>query len=154
MGRIRTVKHGYIWIVVAILAFSGSLAAGRQGGGTAARPAPAVPAAQAAPAARTYGGLLPLKQRHAADYERWSKTRMANVVTDPKQHPEVVLPDFNKPDPLLTFKLDDVAFVYGTKWKQRYFTKVGNDYFPLGAQWDVTHKQWRPYLVANNTDWW
>ena len=79
---------------------------------------------------------------------------MANVVTDPKQHPEVVIPDFSKPDPARTFALADVALVYGTKWKQRYFTKKGDDYFPLGAQWDVTHRQWRPYLVANNTDWW
>ncbi len=79
---------------------------------------------------------------------------MANVVTDPRQHPELVLPDFNKPDPLLTFTLSDVAFVYGTKWKQRYFKKVGDDYFPLPAQWDVTHKIWRAYLVQPNTDWW
>jgi predicted CXXCH cytochrome family protein len=44
--------------------------------------------------------------------------------------------------------------VYGTKWKQRYFTKIGNDYFPLGAQWDVTHKIWRAYMVQPGTDWW
>ena len=79
---------------------------------------------------------------------------MANVVTDPKAHPEVVLGDFAAKDPAVTFTLAQVAFVYGTKWKQRYFTKVGDDYFPLGAQWDVSHKQWRPYLVANNADWW
>jgi predicted CXXCH cytochrome family protein len=102
----------------------------------------------------TYVGSATCRRCHAPIYERWSKTRMANVVTDPKQHPEVVLPDFNKPDPLLTFKLDDVAFVYGTKWKQRYFTKVGDDYFPLSAQWDVTHRMWRPYMVQPNTDWW
>ena len=52
---------------------------------------------------------------------------MANVVTDPRVNPAVVLPDFSKADPLLTFKLADVALVYGSKWKQRYFTKVGND---------------------------
>jgi len=79
---------------------------------------------------------------------------MANVVANPKEHPERVIPDFTKADPLLTFKLDDVAFVYGSKWKQRYFTKVGNDYFPLGAQWDIEHKIWRAYKVAANTDWW
>jgi hypothetical protein len=39
---------------------------------------------------------------------------MANVVRDPKQHPEAVLPNVSKPDPLLTFTLDDVAFVYAT----------------------------------------
>ena len=79
---------------------------------------------------------------------------MANVVTDPKVHPELVLGDFGNPTPAVTFSLGQVALVYGTKWKQRYFTKVGSDYFPLGAQWDVTNKQWRPYLVAPNTDWW
>jgi predicted CXXCH cytochrome family protein len=101
-----------------------------------------------------YVGSATCQRCHAPIYERWSKTRMANVVTDPKQHPEVVIPDFNRADPLLTFKLSDVAFVYGTKWKQRYFTKIGNDYFPLGAQWDVTHRLWRAYMVQPNTDWW
>ncbi len=79
---------------------------------------------------------------------------MANVVVDPRQHPEAVIPDFSKADPLLTFTLADVAFVYGSKWKQRYFTKVGNEYYPLSAQWDVTHRLWRPYFVQPNTDWW
>jgi predicted CXXCH cytochrome family protein len=79
---------------------------------------------------------------------------MANVVVDPKVRPEAVLPDFSKADPLLTFKLDEVAFVYGSKWKQRYFTKRGDDYFPLPAQWDVTNRVWRPYFVQPNTEWW
>ena len=123
----------------------------------AARPAqpPAVlPGGPAPVATASYVGSTACRQCHAAIYERWSKTRMANVVTDPKVHPEVVIPDFSKPDPAVTFRLSDVALVYGTKWKQRYFRKVGDDYFPLGAQWDVSHGQWRPYLVANNTDWW
>ncbi len=79
---------------------------------------------------------------------------MANVVLDPKTHPNAILPDMTKPDPLVTFKKDDIAFVYGSKWKQRYFQKVGDDYFPLGAQWDVTHQVWRAYHVQNGTDWW
>jgi predicted CXXCH cytochrome family protein len=101
-----------------------------------------------------YVGSQSCRRCHAPTYERWSKTRMANVVRDPKQHPDTVLPDFSKPDPLLTFKLDDVAFVYGSKWKQRYFTRVGNDYYPQPAQWDVTHKVWRLYFVQPDTDWW
>ena len=46
---------------------------------------------------------------------------MANIITDPKVNPRVVLADFSTPNPLVMFKLEDVAFVYGTKWKQRYF---------------------------------
>jgi predicted CXXCH cytochrome family protein len=101
-----------------------------------------------------YVGSQACKSCHEDQFARWTKTKMANVVRDPKEHPDAVLPDFSKPDPLLTFTLDDVAFVYGSGWKQRYFRKVGNDYFPLPAQWDVTHKVWRPYHVGDNTDWW
>jgi predicted CXXCH cytochrome family protein len=79
---------------------------------------------------------------------------MANVVVDPKEHPEAIIPDFSRKDPLLTFTKEDVAFVYGSKWKQRYFKKVGDDYFPLGAQWDITNKVWRAYFVPAGADWW
>ncbi len=79
---------------------------------------------------------------------------MANVVRDPKLHPEAVIPDFNKPDPVRTFGLGDVAFVYGSRYKQRYFTKRGDDYYPLTAQWDVKKKKWLPYHVEAGADWW
>ena len=79
---------------------------------------------------------------------------MANVVRDPREHPDAIIPDLSKPDPLLTFTKDDIALVYGSRWKQRYFKKVGDDYFVFPAQWDVAHKVWRRYFVANGTDWW
>ncbi len=102
----------------------------------------------------TYVGSAACQPCHAQLYERWSKTPMANVVRDPKNHPDAIIPDLSKPDPLVTFRKDDIAFVYGSIWKQRYFTKKGDDYYPLPAQWDVTHKIWRAYQVAPGTDWW
>jgi len=114
---------------------------------------PAVAQRVDAPASE-YVGSAACRSCHAAIYERWTHTRMANVVRDPAAHPDAILPDLTKRDPLVTFTARDIAFVYGSKWKQRYFTKVGDDYFPLPAQWDVTHRQWRPYLVAAGTDWW
>src|SRR5579863_9883396 len=104
--------------------------------------------------AQNFAGSTACKTCHPALYNRWSKTLMANVVRDPKTHPDAILPDLSKPDPLVKFTRDDIAFVYGSKWKQRYFTKKGDDYYPLGAQWDVTHQIWRAYMVAPNTDWW
>jgi mono/diheme cytochrome c family protein len=101
-----------------------------------------------------YVGSGACESCHSAIYDRWKKTRMANVVRDPKDHPDAIIPDLSKPDPLVTFSKDDIAFVYGSKWKQRYFKKVGEDYFPLPAQWDVTHKIWRKYFVSNGADWW
>ena len=125
-----------------------------QGPSAVAGQAPALlPGATPPASSATYVGSAACRRCHTPIYERWSRTRTANVVSDPKQHPEVVLPDFSKPDPLLTFTLDDVAFVYGSKWKQRYFKRVGDDYFPLPAQWDVTHRQWRAYMVPANADW-
>jgi predicted CXXCH cytochrome family protein len=105
-------------------------------------------------AAASYVGSTACARCHAPIYDRWKQTRMANIVRDPKEHPDAIIPDLAQPNPLVTFNRDQIAFVYGSKWKQRYFTKVGDDYFPLGAQWDVTHRQWRPYNVAMGTDWW
>ena len=101
-----------------------------------------------------YTGSAACQNCHEDIYTRWAKTKMANVVRDPKEHPDAVIPDFSKSDPLLTFTTGEIALVYGSKWKQRYFKKVGDDYFPFPAQWDVMHKMWRPYMVANGTDWW
>ncbi|HEY7210851.1 MAG TPA: multiheme c-type cytochrome [Bryobacteraceae bacterium] len=101
-----------------------------------------------------YTGSLACKACHKQIYERWKTTRMANVVRDPKENPEAILPDLSKPDPLVTFSRENIAFVYGSRWKQRYFQKAGDDYYVLPAQWDVTHQVWRPYFVKNGTDWW
>src|SRR4051812_7034203 len=40
-----------------------------------------------------YVGSKSCQRCHAPTYDRWSKTRMANVVRDPKEHPDAVLPD-------------------------------------------------------------
>jgi predicted CXXCH cytochrome family protein len=105
--------------------------------------------------AATYTGSIACKTCHPQIYARWSKTRMANIVRDPKDHPDAIIPDLTKADPsIVKFKREDIAFVYGSKWKQRYFTKIGNDYFPLGAQWDIEHQKWSPYFVRQGTDWW
>ena len=101
-----------------------------------------------------YVGSKACQSCHRDIYDRWSQTRMANVVRDPHEHPDAIAPDLSRPDPLVTFAKDDIAFVYGSRWKQRYFKKVGDDYFPLPAQWDFTHQRWSPYFVKNGTDWW
>ena len=108
----------------------------------------------ASPQALQYSGSASCKTCHPAIYNRWTKTRMANIVRDPKTHPDAILPDLSKADPLVNFTSQDIAFVYGSKWKQRYFTQRGDDYYPLGAQWDVTHQIWRSYRVAPGSDWW
>ncbi len=107
-----------------------------------------------APQKARYVGSEACKSCHLDLFNGWKKTRMANVLLDPKEHPEAVLGNFADPDPVRTFSLGDVAFTYGSRFKQRYFTRRGDDLYPLPAQWDVQKRKWLPYHVEAGTDWW
>ena len=109
---------------------------------------------QPPPSPARFVGSDACKTCHAQQFTGWKSTRMANVVRDPRTHPDAVLGDFTQPSAVRTFTLDDVAFVYGSRYKQRYFTRKGQDYFPLPAQWDIAKKKWLPYHVEAGTDWW
>jgi len=113
---------------------------------------PVQAAAESFPTNAHYVGSASCAKCHSAIYESWRKTLMANVVRDPREHPDAIIPDFSKTNALVDFSTNDIALVYGSKWKQRYFKRIGDEYFPLGAQWDVTHKVWRPYFAKD--DWW
>ncbi len=108
------------------------------------------PTKQAGP---SYVGSKSCAGCHAEIYARWKTTPMANVVRDPREHPDAIIPDLAT-NTVAKFTKDQIAFTYGSIWKQRYFTKVGDDYFPLPAQWDVGNKKWLPYHVNDGTDWW
>ncbi len=98
-----------------------------------------------------YVGSAACAPCHAAIYDRWKKTPMANVVRPPTEG--VIIADLAT-NTIKPFDVSDVALVYGQIWKQRYFTKIGDDYFPQTAQWDVKNHVWRKYFVENGTDWW
>jgi predicted CXXCH cytochrome family protein len=102
-----------------------------------------------------YVGSQSCRKCHEQIYEHWQKTPMANVVRDPKSHPDAIIPDLaTNTIANAKFTREDIALVYGSIWKQRYFKKVGDDYFPEPAQWDISHKKWLPYFVRPGTDWW
>ena len=102
----------------------------------------------------TYAGSESCQACHADIHARWENTLMAKVLQDPREQPEVILGDFAANDPLVTFTPDDVVFTYGSKWKQRYYTQIGDDYFIFPAQWDVRNRQWRRYFPRPGGDWW
>ena len=108
---------------------------------------------EAAAQSAHYTGSQACQKCHEEIYAHWKKTPMANVVRDPREYPDAIIPNLST-NPLQKFTKEQVALVYGSLWKQRYFTKIGDDYYPEPAQWDVTGKVWRPYFVANGTDWW
>jgi predicted CXXCH cytochrome family protein len=100
-----------------------------------------------------YVGSQSCEKCHAQIYEHWQKTPMANVVRDPRQHPDAIIPDLAS-NTVSKFSKDQVGLVYGSLWKQRYFTKIGDDYFPLPAQWEVANHKWSKYMVPAGGDWW
>ena len=100
-----------------------------------------------------YMGSQACAKCHADVYDRWKKTPMANIVRDPRQHPEAIIPDLSTNN-VSKFSRDQVAFVYGSIWKQRYFTKIGDDYYPLPVQWELKNHKWSKYFVKPGTDWW
>ena len=101
-----------------------------------------------------YVGSEQCRRCHQQIYDRWKKTPMANVVRDPRTYPNAMIADPATHN-VSKFSANQVAFVYGSIWKQRYFTKVGDDYFPLPVQWDFPARQWLPYHVpSTGADWW
>ncbi len=101
-----------------------------------------------------YVGSHACERCHTGIYQRWQATPMANIVRDPRTHPEAIIAklDTNTVSP---FTLDQVAFVYGSLWKQRFFTKIGEDYYPLPVQWEIANHHWSKYAVpASGADWW
>ena len=120
----------------------------RSGGATAN-----ATAAGTTPPAAHYVGSKACQPCHADVYRRWNQTPMANVVRPLAQSPPSLFPEPST-NPVFPFHAQDVAFVYGSLWKQRFFKKVGDDYFPLPVQWEVANKKWSKYFVPATGDWW
>jgi predicted CXXCH cytochrome family protein len=101
-----------------------------------------------------YVGSKACQSCHQDIYARWQKTAMANVLRDPKVHPDAIAADPATAPEELRFSKEDVAFSYGSKWKQRYWKKSGDTYVPLPVQWNFETKKWSKYHVADAGDWW
>jgi len=110
---------------------------------------------QAAVLGAHYVGSQACQSCHQDIYARWKKTRMANVLRDPKTHPDAFAADPATAPPDLQFSKDAVAFIYGSHWKQRYWRKSGNTYVPLLAQYNIATRKWSKYHVPDQGgDWW
>ncbi len=104
--------------------------------------------------AKDYVGSTRCLSCHAQYYEGWKTTlhsKMEQAVV-PQGPDKTVKGDFSRDDAVLSFKLEDVDMVVGSRFKQRYAQKIGDDYYMLGAQWNVETKEWVKYHPKN--DWW
>lgn len=80
---------------------------------------------------------------HADLYLGWRNTLHANIVQDATADPSVILGDFGQADADLTFTVDQVAYVIGSRWRQQYITRTLEGTFTLlPAQWNVASTEW------------
>lgn len=101
-----------------------------------------------------YVGSKTCAKCHDWHYNGWKTTlhnKMEQNVIKTKSD-ENVLGDFSSDDPDLTFSLDEVDMLIGSRFKQRYAKKIGDDYYMLPAQWNIDTKEWVRYNPKK--DWW
>lgn len=135
-----------VWQLVAYIRAIPTVA-GPKGEDLAVRQAAAVQQAH-------YVGSKACQSCHQDIYARWSKTRMANVLRDPKIHPDAFAADPATAPEGLRFDKNDVAFVYGSKWKQRFWKRSGDTYVVMPVQYNIATRTWSKFHVADNQDWW
>jgi predicted CXXCH cytochrome family protein len=101
-----------------------------------------------------YAGSYRCVGCHEDIYLAWRETLHAKLIQDPAADPAVVVGDFNSRDPDLTFNLDDVAYTIGSRWKQQYLTREGDNFYILPAQWNVETQEWvAPTDNGQRTEW-
>ncbi len=105
MGRAVTVRWRRILVPTGLLAtvVAGAAACGRP------------PVSVSEGARKEFVGSAACQPCHQAIHDRWAKTLMAKVLQDPREHPDAILGDFSTPNPLVTFRKEDVVFTYGSK---------------------------------------
>ena len=80
---------------------------------------------------------------HGEKYESFQQTWHARILRPADD--ETIVGDFVSADPALTFTRDEVAFVVGGQFSQRYLTELDGDLYVLPAQWNVISGEWVAY---------
>jgi predicted CXXCH cytochrome family protein len=93
----------------------------------------------------TFVGSEACAECHDRIYNGWRETLHAKMTQDVKENPLAILGDFETPSEVRTFSKDDVLITIGNQWKQRYMTKIGDDYYVLPAQYNLEDGKWAAY---------
>jgi len=80
---------------------------------------------------------------HGAKHESSQQTWHARILRPASE--ETIAGDFTSTDPDLTFTVDEVAYVVGGQFSERYLTEVEGELYVLPAQWNVASDEWVPY---------
>jgi predicted CXXCH cytochrome family protein len=97
-----------------------------------------------------YVGSSACQTCHSDAYQGWSQTLHRLMVQDATRA-GVVIADFEKEGNPFEVAQDvteeDIVYTLGSKWKQRYAIKKGEDFYFLPAQWNVARQEWKPYFA-------
>ncbi len=80
---------------------------------------------------------------HTDNYLGWRDTLHAKTIRAVDAHPEAVLADFEQPEVKIPFSREDVKYVIGEKWQQRFITEtVSGELLVLPGQWNIATQEW------------
>ncbi len=96
-----------------------------------------------------YVGSMKCKECHKEQYDHWKKSMHSKMIQDAKKDPSVIVADFSKLPEDADFRLEDIKYTIGSKFKQRYMIPAvinGKEDFRLGNyQWNSQTKKWQHF---------
>ncbi len=101
---------------------------------------PALPSDKA-----TYVGAEKCKTCHSDRFTGLQETLHPRMIQDIKANPKANIADWTKLTtdiPTATVKLENVVFTLGSKYRQRYIEKQGDDLVVQPTQWNNSSKKW------------
>lgn len=93
-----------------------------------------------------YVGSATCARCHANTYATFSQTWHPNMLR--RADDTNVLGDFDNQDPDLVFTRDEVQWVLGGQYKQRYLTEVDGELFVLLSEWNIQTQDWTAYVTG------
>ena len=97
----------------------------------------------------SYTGSKSCQKCHQKQFKEWKHTLHAQMVKDVKKHSNAIVGDFDSASEVRTFNKEQVLYTIGNQWKQRYITRIDDEYYILPAQYNLETGEWAPYHADN-----
>lgn len=98
----------------------------------------------AGPGAKGYSGSERCMECHEGIYKQWKLTPHANMLRDAKKNPDAVAAkDFSG----VPFGKEDIRWVIGSHWFQKYLAFIDNDFYLLPRFWNIVEDSWDPNTI-------
>jgi len=101
-----------------------------------------------------YVGSAKCAECHEEHYDGWKETGHNKMERRPvAEGPgQTVFADFTQQSPYRNFEPEDVEWVIGHRWKQRFIGEIDGREVVFPAQWSIRDEKWQPY--TGGSDWW